>query len=606
MDQTGGVGEAVAEPSSHPPSEADVRAQLRRMLENAAFRPSQRRREMLQFIVEETLAGRGDRLKGVTVAMAVFGRDETFDQQSDPVVRLEARRLRSDLDSYYVDAGGEDPVRITIPKGGYVPHFGWQNREAHPPTLASDPVPEGAPPGDVDPGTTPSGEAGTMVERLRGRLMPAAILLAICGAAAIAVAVFGQRDTALDAAQPRNPAIVVLPFEAFGDSDDIGLIASSVTEELIANLMLFKDFRVYSAASSFRLDADADPATLRRDLGVSFVVSGVMQAQDGQARILAKLVNSQTGEVRWSGSFEEPLAPGDLFGAQHDLAVSISTALGEPYGAVNEAVGRRMAQDVFPSMPSYACILRAHEYRRTFEDALHAPAIACLKETVVRDPEYADAWAMLGWLHLDAVRNDLAPTADHPAEMAAAFEAASHAVALEPKSPRTLAALSVVTFYQGDYATAEDLQRQVLALNPYDPEALAQLGWRIAVRGDREGLDYLDQAIARSANPPGWYSHLIAVYAYLDGDYARALEAAEKSAVVGSAMGLSFAAISHAKLGNTEAAQDALAAMTAAWPLMGRDPATAYRMHQANDKIVEALVAGLREAGWTPPYGASP
>ena len=229
----------------------------------------------------------------------------------------------------------------------------------------------------------------------------------------------------------------------------------------------------------------------------------------------------------------------------------------------------------------------------------------CLKRAVVRDPDYADAWAMLGWLHLDAVRNDLAPAAEHPAEMAAAFEAASHAVKLEPKSPRTLAALSAITFYRGDYATAEDLQREVLALNPYDPDTLAQLGWRLAVRGNREGLDYLDQAIARSANPPGWYSYLIAIYAYLDGDYERALEAAEKSATDGSALGLSFAAISHAKLGDMEAAQDALAAMAEALPLIGRDPAAAYRIHQANDEIVEALVDGLREAGWTPPEEAS-
>ena len=167
------------------------------------------------------------------------------------------------------------------------------------------------------------------------------------------------------------------------------------------------------------------------------------------------------------------------------------------------------------------------------------PPLDCLKQTVVRDPDYADAWAMLGWLHLDAVRMDIAPEAERPAEMAAAFEAASHAVALEPESPRALAALSAITFYQGDYAAAEDLQREVLALNPYDPDTLAQLGWRLAVRGNREGLDYLEQAIARSANPPGWYFQLIAVYAYLDGDYARALEAAEKSATVGSPVGLS-------------------------------------------------------------------
>ena len=130
----------------------------------------------------------------------------------------------------------------------------------------------------------------------------------------------------------------MLPFEAFGDAEDIGLIASSVTEELISNLMLFKDFRVYSATAELSVSTLAPTrATLGRDLGVSFVVSGVMQAQNGQVRIRCRLVDSQTGEVRWSGSFDEPLTPGDLLGAQHELAVAISTELGEPYGAVNEA-----------------------------------------------------------------------------------------------------------------------------------------------------------------------------------------------------------------------------------------------------------------------------
>ena len=87
--------------------------------------------------MEETLAGRADGLKGYAVEHAVFGRDETFDA-SNPTrcVRFEARRLRRDLDSYYVDAGGRDPVRITIPKGGYVPHFEWHR------------APTGAPPSD--------------------------------------------------------------------------------------------------------------------------------------------------------------------------------------------------------------------------------------------------------------------------------------------------------------------------------------------------------------------------------------------------------------------------------------------------------------------------
>jgi TolB-like protein len=544
---------------------------------------------MLRFIVEETLAGRGSRLKGVTVAQSVFGRDETFDQQSDPVVRLEARRLRSDLDSYYVDAGSQDPVRVTVPKGGYVPHFAWQDHDA--------------PLEPVDATATPQAptEAGTPVKRRRRRLTLVAALFVVGALLALGTTFIGRPGANSNATADRKPAIIVLPFEAFGDIDDIGLIASGVTEELIANLMMFKDFRVYSTTTSFRQDADADPETVGRDLGVSFVVTGVMQSQNGQVYLRARLVDTQTGEVRWSGSYEEPLDAGDLFVAQKDLAVAISTELGEPYGAVNDAIGQRMANNSTPSMPSYTCILRAYDYRRTFSEALFVPAMACLKQAVIRDPNYADAWAMLGWLQLDSVRRSFAPETEHPARMAAAFEAASHAVELEPRSPRALAALSAVTFYQGDYVTAEALQREVLALNPNDPDTLAQLGWRLAVRGNREGLTYLEQAVTRSANPPGWYHNLRAVYAYLDGDYLRALAEAKKSATSGSAVGMSFVAMSHAKLGNMDAARDALAAMTEGWPLLGRDPAAAYRLHHTDETIVAVLVEGLLSAGWAPP-----
>jgi TolB-like protein len=578
---------------------------MQRMLENAAFRPSQRRREMLRFLVEESLAGRGDRLKGVTVAMAVFGRDESFDQQSDPVVRLEARRLRSDLDSYYVDAGSQDPVRITIPKGAYVPHFAWQNEEAptaH--TLLETEPPDGS---QAEPGSpaTPGREEPT-VGRPGRRFALFGMLLALVGLAAIGGAVFGPRGAGPDAAQARTPAIVVLPFEAFGDVDDIGLIASGVTEELIANLMRFPDFRLYSASTSFRQGAGADPALLGRDLGVSFVVAGALQSENGQAQLRARLVDARTGEVRWSGSYYTPLTPGHLLEAQRDLAVAISTELGETYGAVNEAIARPVAGGNAPSMPTYTCILRAYDYRRSFDEALFAPAMSCLERAVLRDPDHADAWAMLGWLRLDAARMEIVPEAERPAEMEAAFEAASRAVEIDRGNQRALSALAAITFYQGDYAAAEVLQREVLALNPHDPDILAQTGWRMAVRGDREGLDHLERAVARSANPPGWYSHLIAVYAYLDGDYARALAAAERSSKAGSAVGLSLAAMSHAKLGDMETARAELAAMAEAWPLLGRDPAAAYRMHHATDEIVAGLVEGLREADWTPPDEGSP
>ena len=100
-----------------------IRAQLGHILASRAFDASRRNRAFLRFIVEESLAGRADRIKAYTIATSVLGRDEAFDPQADPIVRIEASRLRRSLERYYLIAGQDDPVRIDIPKGGYVPSF---------------------------------------------------------------------------------------------------------------------------------------------------------------------------------------------------------------------------------------------------------------------------------------------------------------------------------------------------------------------------------------------------------------------------------------------------------------------------------------------------
>ncbi|TJX07263.1 MAG: hypothetical protein E5X43_01680, partial [Mesorhizobium sp.] len=101
----------------------DCRAQLARILNSADFDATGRERRFLSHVVEETLAGRGDRIKAYSIAVEVFGRDMSFDPQTDPIVRIEAGHLRRGLERYYLTAGHDDPILITIPKGGYVPTF---------------------------------------------------------------------------------------------------------------------------------------------------------------------------------------------------------------------------------------------------------------------------------------------------------------------------------------------------------------------------------------------------------------------------------------------------------------------------------------------------
>ncbi|MEP5089893.1 MAG: hypothetical protein ABJR23_10755, partial [Paracoccaceae bacterium] len=570
--------------------------QVKQILSSPDFSASPRRRTLLQFLVGETLAGRGDQLKGYVIATEALGRSDDFDARTDPVVRIEARRLRRDLDSYYGTAGRDDPIHLSIPKGAYAVLF--EKAEASVPTQDAT-SPETARSTELKFETPEEPEESPQTRPTRSSTRPKAKLgrikwIVFFGMFVLLVGVFGWVNRTSVFGALNTPRIIVLPFEALDASDGSRLIARSLSHDLVSDMMRFPDFRMYSTLVSDSLGTDADPIKLGRELGVSYVVHGNVQSDAGTLRLGSQLSDASTGQVVWSHTFNVPLIPDNLLEVRSKLSAALATTLGEPYGVVNAAIANRLNIDGVPSMDSYSCVLRAGEYRRTFEDKLFAPALSCLGAVVVKEPDYADAWAMLGWLNLDAARQDMVPEAEHPIYLTAAHDAATRSLELDPSNQRGYQALAAIEFSNENYAEAERLQRAALALNPHDPEILAQLGWRLAVRGNMdEGVAFLEKAIARSANPPGWYFHLISVHNYMEGNYAAALAAAEHSAEVGSAVGLSLAAISHAKLGSTDAASASLTKMAEAWPLLGRDPAAAYGNFQVDDHIVATLVEGL-------------
>lgn len=107
------------------PSPGDVLSALQALVDSDALRISERNRRFLSFVVKQTIEGRADRIKAYSIGVDVFGRDDSFDPTIDPIVRIEATRLRSALTAYYDGAGGGNRVRITMPRGSYVPTFAW-------------------------------------------------------------------------------------------------------------------------------------------------------------------------------------------------------------------------------------------------------------------------------------------------------------------------------------------------------------------------------------------------------------------------------------------------------------------------------------------------
>jgi hypothetical protein len=88
-------------------SASEIREQMERILNSPEFNATDAQRAFLQYVVQKTLLGQTDAIKGYAVATDVFGRREDFDQATDPVVSIQANKLRRALERYYPGGGAE-------------------------------------------------------------------------------------------------------------------------------------------------------------------------------------------------------------------------------------------------------------------------------------------------------------------------------------------------------------------------------------------------------------------------------------------------------------------------------------------------------------------
>lgn len=127
MRHSAGATDAVAAkvPAATGRLAEDAAAELARVLGSRDFPGTPRIRNFLSFVVDKELAGAAQEITPTNIATKIFGRDAAFDPNKDPIVRIEAARLRRDLETYYLKSGRANPLRIRIPKGGYRPVFDY-------------------------------------------------------------------------------------------------------------------------------------------------------------------------------------------------------------------------------------------------------------------------------------------------------------------------------------------------------------------------------------------------------------------------------------------------------------------------------------------------
>lgn len=553
-------------------SAEDCRDQLARILASADFHATNRERRFLSYVVLETLAGRGDRIKGYAIAVEVFEREASFDPQADPVVRIAAGRLRNALERYYLTAGQADPIFIDIPKGGYVATF-----SSH----------------------TPSSSAGgrpvhTTAPRspwlhLPGRpwLITAAALLF---AAALALAFWIYSYPRFSASQPEVPHLLVEWFDHANGSSETAALARGLTQEVISQLSKFRSIVVVQPLGQIEPD-------------VRYVVAGSVEVFAETFRFRVRMFDRTDGSVLWAHSYDGTTTVPDLLEIQADIAANVATSLAQAYGAIFEADARRVVPNAPDNWAAYFCTLSYYSYRTGFEPDALSSVKSCLERAVARFPAYATAWALLSLIHIDEVRFQYPfdPQRSRPL-IDRALAAADRAAELEPTNVRALQAQMLALYFKGEVDAAMSVGSRGMAINPNDTLFMGEYGYRWALAGNwEEGCPLVAEARRRNPGPLAYYEVGLAMCAYFRGDHEQAVTWIKKANVPGNAL---YHLIAAAIL--AEAGYEADAARERAW-LMDYEPAiienvrneTLLRFGRPQD--AEIFLGSLRKAGLVSP-----
>ncbi|HEV7336281.1 MAG TPA: adenylate cyclase [Bosea sp. (in: a-proteobacteria)] len=505
----------TAPPGPTPPQE-EIRAQLDRILASAEFSVPARVRQFLIYVVNETLAGRADRIKAYSVAVEVFGRDSNFDIQNDPVVRIEAGRLRRALERYYLLVGNSAPVVIEIPKGAYVPCFHW--RQEH----GDDAQPAGPPRVDQH-GSDTAALIGRSSPWLVGSLLALAMLAA--GYLAWLVTPPQPVTTARAPSVPEGPSLTVKPFANLSGQPEVNYYAAGLSEELLAQLARFKELTLRARETPEGPSADATARETPRLPGSRYVLEGGIRLSDGKLRVSARVLDGENAVVLWAGTYDADPRDKPIVEIETTIAANVATAVAQPYGVIfTNPPLVRPGKLGLASLPQ-DCSYRFYHYRTVIDATEHAQARECLEQLTERYPQHATSWAMLSYLYLDEERFKLNRRAGQPTPMVRARAAAERATRLAPENVRALQALMTVLYFSGEAAEALRIGAQARALNPNDTELLGEFGAWLAQSGNwGRGAGLIEEAMAKNPGHSSYYTGLLALAAYMQGEDARAVD----------------------------------------------------------------------------------
>jgi TolB-like protein len=502
--------------------------------------------KFLKHIVDAKLRGDEASIKAYSIAVDVFGRPATFDPQTDPIVRVQARRLRGLLQEFYRQNLGQSEARITLPVGRYVPEFEFLSGEDSE-TAVSDAGPA-APEADMAAAAA-APAAAPPVERFGRRFWLQAVA-AMSLVVALGLLLAGlqilrapqPQDVAPDPTVPIEPTVYISSFTNLSGIAGLDAFVSRLNDQLSSLLAQFEDVKVGFVEPGLQLD--------KRSGG--YLLSGTIATIRNGMEITAVLTDATTGSAVWNRTIQQPLPSPDDDTVVATAARKIMREIG-PFRSPVHAQGRRWLDDntmQIPAVNGYVCLL-TYRYAREFANpAAIAKALDCHERLRAQEPGQALALAAEAWLEGRVIYNGSSVGDRMDIALAEPMTLAEEAVKLAPESSFAHEQLAAVQNWTENYETAQRNYAIALGFEPLNTDARAGYAITLARVGDwQQAAQQAQFAIADTPNPAPWYYYLPSLIALRDGRYGQAIEdgrIAAQAGEIGALVALSAAGISGA------------------------------------------------------------
>jgi len=442
-----------------------IKAQLQAILNSKQLENAPTVRAFLEFVVNETLSGRGQSLKAYAIAVEVFGRNSQFDPSSDTIVRTTAGRVRKALEAYYRTCEATPQVVISLPKGRYVPSFDIRNCA----NLPSDPV------------LPAQSRIHAMNFRPRWLIVACALV-----AAAITMISLVRWEVSPESF-PDSIVIDVRPVEDL--SEQAQSLAQEIDARLAPALARIQLAEIIPPTSGSHEVPNVSTTNRNANDGFFFTLKSNIVGTTADRELLWKLIDTTSNHILWAS--REQISTTDSASIAATVDKIAFQVLGNG-GAVSTAISK------YPSniLSRPGCITRGQIMEMIENDTTFPELRGCLERIVADTPRDASAWAILSSFYTLRSHFYAAGSSEERARLVElAEQAAQKAVVLAPQSYLTKVALMHLSLRQGRIEEFEALEREIQKRYPGDIYLQIRIATRIARLGrGREALQIFDKA----------------------------------------------------------------------------------------------------------------